>query len=90
MDEFRGNHFFLTGFGYQHQISQLPALLGGKIFLIAWYDFGSAFDDPDSIDVNHEGSAGLIMDTKLGPFSIIGSYGEQGKGNVYFAFGKFL
>jgi hypothetical protein len=30
------------------------------------------------------------MDTRLGPFSLIGSFGEGGRGKVYFSFGKFF
>jgi len=40
--------------------------------------------------IRQQGSAGLIMDTKFGPFSLIGAYGEYGRGKIYFSFGKFF
>jgi NTE family protein len=88
--QFRGNHYFLTSLGYRHQVSQLPPLLGGKVYGVAWADAGSAFMDFDSRDVKYQGSAGLMMDTKLGPFSLIGAAGKGGDVKVYFAFGKFF
>ena len=89
-DEFRGNHYLLGSFGYRHEISRLPPLFGGKVFAIGWYDAGGTFMDFDDARVRHQGSAGLIMDTKFGPFSLIGAYGEYGRGKIYFAFGKFF
>jgi NTE family protein len=88
--QFRGNHYFLTSLGYRHQIAELSPLLGGKVYGVAWADAGSAFMDFDSRDVKYQGSVGLMMDTKLGPFSLIGALGKGGDGKVYFAFGKFF
>jgi hypothetical protein len=30
------------------------------------------------------------MDTKVGPFSIVGTRGEAGRGKVYFSLGRFF
>jgi hypothetical protein len=89
-DEFRGNHYLLGSFGYRHQVSQVPPLLGGRIFAVGWYDAGGTFMDFNDPKIRQQGSAGLIIDTKLGPFSLIGAYGEYGRGKVYFAFGKIF
>lgn len=89
-DEFRGNHYVLISAGYLHQIGQLPPLIGGKAWLIGWFDTGSAFNDFNNIDYQNQGSVGLVVDTRLGPFSLIAAYGEGNKTNVYFSFGKFL
>lgn len=89
-DEFAGNHYFLISEGYLHQIGQLPPLIGGKVWLIGWVDTGSAFDDFNNIDYHTQVSAGLVVDTRLGPFSLIAAYGQGKKSNVYFSFGRFL
>ncbi len=89
-EEFRGNHYFLTSLGYQHHVSDLPPLWGGKIFAASWFDAGGAFQDLASPDVKYQGSAGFIMETRLGPFSLVGAVGKGGRGKVYFTFGRFF
>jgi len=88
--EFRGNHYFLSSLGYRHHISELSPLLGGKIYAIAWFDAGGAYMDFKSPVVQYQGSAGLMMDTKLGPMALIGAAGKGGRGKIYFSFGKFF
>jgi NTE family protein len=93
-DEFRGNQYALLSTGYLHQVYQLSPIIGGKIYAGGWVDFGGAFGGNFA---NNDGnryrtaiSAGVVMDTILGPFSLIGSYGEGGRGKIYFAIGKFF
>jgi NTE family protein len=93
-DEFRGNQYLLLSTGYLHQVYQLSPIIGGKIYTGGWFDFGGAFGGNFA---NNDGnryrgaiSAGIVMDTILGPFSLIGSYGEGGRGKIYFAIGKFF
>ncbi len=89
-DEFRGPHYAIATLGYHRRIYDLPTLLGGKIFATGWYDIGGAFTRLDAGQLRNQFSGGLIMDTRLGPFSLIGSFGEGGRGKVYFSFGKFF
>ncbi len=88
--EFRGNHYFLSSLGYMHQIGQLSPLLGRKIYGITWFDAGGAYQDFKSPVVQYQGTAGFIMDTKMGAVSILGAVGKGGKGQIYFAFGKLF
>jgi NTE family protein len=90
LEQFRGNHYFMSSLGYRHHISELSPLLGGKIYTIAWFDAGGAYMDFTSPIVQYQGSAGFIMDTKLGPLALIGALGKGGQGKVYFSFGKFF
>lgn len=93
-DELRVNHFFLGTAGYLHKLTQLPTLVGGNVYAGGWLDqTGSsggltALFDRQSLRAAL--SLGLVMDTKLGPFSIVGSYGEGGRGKVYFVLGRFF
>ena len=89
-DEFRGSHSFLGSLGYRHEIGNLSPFFGGKIYGIAWFDAGGAYADFRVPAVQYQGSAGLMMDTKLGSFSIIGAAGKSGAGKLYAAFGKFF
>ena len=89
-DEFRGNHYILAALGYLHPISELPPLLGGRINAIGWLDAGGAFRDFGDMQLRGEVNLGLVLDTRLGPFSLIGSYGEGGRAKIYFSFGRFF
>jgi NTE family protein len=93
-DEFRGNHYLLLSPGYLHQVSQLPSLLGGKVYAAGWYDFGGAFGGLNANTLNNRYrnaiSAGIVADTILGPVSLVGSFGEGGRGKIYFTVGKFF
>ena len=89
-DEFRGNHAIIGGLGYLRKVADMPPLLGEKISAGIWYEFGSAFDDWDEKDIFNSISAGLIVETILGPILVGGSYGEQGRTNFYFAIGRFF
>ena len=93
-DELRVNQYFLATGGYLHKISELPSLVGGNIYAGAWFDqlgtsggFTSQFD---SQQYRAAMSIGLVMDTKVGPFSIVGTRGEGGRGKVYFSLGRFF
>jgi NTE family protein len=93
-DEFRGNQYLLASTGYLRQVYKLPPLSGGKVYLGGWYDVGGAYG---GVGANTFGqryhqaiSTGLIVETILGPFSTIGSLSENGRGKVYFAFGRLF
>ncbi len=89
-DQFVGNNMVLFSAGYYYAIYDLPPLLGGKIWVAGWYGVGDAFNEWDEADYNNEGSIGLVMDTRLGPFGLVAAFGEGGAFNVYFSFGTFF
>jgi NTE family protein len=93
-DELRVDHYFLATAGYLHHFYQLPSLVGGSIYGGAWFDqmgtFGGFTSNFDSQRYRAALSAGFVMDTKIGPFSLVGSYGEGGRGKIYFALGRFF
>ncbi len=93
-DELRVNQYFLATGGYLHKINELPSLIGGNIYAGAWFDqlgtsggFTSQFD---AQQYRVAFSLGFVMDTKVGPFSIVGSRGEGGRGKIYFSLGRFF
>lgn len=93
-DELRVNQYFLATAGYLHKIYQLPSLFGGTMYAGAWFDqvgtSGGYTSQFDSQAFRAALSIGFVMDTKVGPFSIVGSRGEGGKGKVYFSLGRFF
>lgn len=88
--EFVGNHEVLISAGYYHSIFELPAIIGRHIWAIGWYDLGGAFDEFSDARYVSQGSLGVAMDTKVGPFALIFAYGQRGKSNIYFSFGNFF
>lgn len=93
-DELRVNQYFLATGGYLHKLSELPSLIGGNIYAGAWFDqLGSSGGFTPQFDSQRHRSAfslGFVMDTKVGPFSIVGTRGEGGRGKVYFSLGRFF
>ncbi len=93
-DELRVNEYFLATAGYLHKINQLPSLIGGNIYAGAWFDqlgtWGGLTSQYDSQRYRAAMSIGFVMDTKAGPFSIVGTRGEGGRGKVYFSLGRFF
>ena len=89
-DEFRGDHYLLSGAGYLHQLYRLPPLFGEKIYAGGWYEIGGAFDQLDSARYFSSFSAGIVVVTRLGPVALGGSLGESGRHKFYFSLGKFF
>jgi NTE family protein len=89
-DEFRGDNFLLGTAGYLRTMGRLPDFVGGSIYLGGWLEVGSAFDDFDAATFHTSFSAGLLMDTALGPFFFGGSVGEDGSTRFYFTLGRLF
>jgi NTE family protein len=89
-DEFRGDHAIIGGVGYLRKLADMPPLLGEKISAGAWYEFGSAFDNWDERQTFHSISAGIFVETLLGPIFVGGSFANEGRSNFYFAIGRFF
>jgi NTE family protein len=89
-DELRGDNYMLFGAGYLKGIGRLPDVLGGSIFLGAWVEAGSAFNDWDTKNWESDITGGAILETLLGPVFLGGSIGFQGGGRFYIALGPFF
>ncbi|HZN10552.1 MAG TPA: patatin-like phospholipase family protein [Blastocatellia bacterium] len=89
-DEFLGDHYLLGEAGYLRRLHRLPPLLGGSIFAGGWYDGGSAFNKFDEAKYQMSGTGGMIIETRLGPVFVGGSWAEGGRGKFYFALGRLF
>jgi outer membrane protein assembly factor BamA len=88
--EQRGDHFVeLTG-GYLQQASRLPDFLGGPIFLGAWLETGSAFDQWDDAEGAVHTSVGVVLDSLVGPVFAGYSTSFTGQRRVYFGIGQIF
>lgn len=89
-DQLRGDNYMLFGGGYLRGIGRMPDVLGGSIFLGAWIEAGSVFDDWDIQDWKSDITGGAILETLLGPVFLGGSVGFQGGGRFYISLGPFF
>ncbi len=90
VDEFRGSNYAFGGIGVLHSRQILPSLFGGKAYVGAWYEGGSAFERLGDANYRQSISTGVIVETPLGPLLFGGGFNENGKGRFFFSFGRFL
>lgn len=88
--EFRANNYLSGGVGFLHNPKFFPTFLGNKAYLGAWYEGGSAFERFNTINYRQSVTGGAVVETILGPIFFGGSYNENGRGRIYFSFGRFF
>ncbi len=89
-NELLTNQYYLFQGGYEYQLAELPALIGGKIMLIGGVDVAKAYDLPDASHHPTDAVAGMVINTFLGPLLVGGSVGDSGHRKLFFQFGKTL
>lgn len=88
--EFMGNHYGYASIGFRRDLYHLPQLLGDKIYWGGWYEAGSAFNDPSSVEVRGSLNVGIIADTIVGPVALAGSVSPTGQSRVNFLIGRLF
>lgn len=88
--ELVGRHYFYLSPGFMRRIGRLPDFAGGKIYAGAWIENGSAFERLNQAIYRTNLSTGLVMDTRMGPVFIGGSWSEGGRAKIYFAIGRLF
>ena len=78
VDEWRGDHLIFASTGYLREVGRLPDLLGGRVFLLGAFEAGSTFDQASTARVRGALTAGLLLETALGPVAATGSVGDGG------------
>ncbi len=89
-EEFRGSNYLQGTAGILTSPQSFPTIFGRKIYLGAWYDGGSMFEDFDAASYRQSVSGGAILDTPIGPIFLGGAVNENGKGQFYFSFGRIF
>ena len=87
-DEFRASNYIQAGGGFLYNPEIFPTFLGGKAYIGAWYEGGSAFERFGDANYRQSGSLGAILETPIGPFFVGTSINENGRGRFYFSFGR--
>lgn len=86
-NELRTNDYFLFRLGYEHQIYQLPSLLGKGVFATGAYEIGKVYSAPGASRLPNDFAAGLVMETILGPAFVGYSFGDAGHRKWFFQLG---
>lgn len=89
-EEFRASNYIQAGLGVLYNPEIFPTFLGGKAYVGAWYEGGSAFERFGNANYRQSVSGGAILETPLGPVFLGGSMNENGRGRFYFSFGKIF
>lgn len=89
-EEFRASNYIQAGAGVLYNPEIFPSFLGGKAYVGAWYEGGSAFETWRTANYRQSISGGAILETPLGPVFLGGSLNENGRGRFYFSFGKIF
>ncbi|MGC2731795.1 MAG: patatin-like phospholipase family protein, partial [Candidatus Sulfotelmatobacter sp.] len=88
--EFVGNHYVYSSFGFRREFYHLPQLVGGKIYWGGWYEAGSAFNDPSTVVVRGTFNLGVIAETIVGPIALATSVSPTGESRVNLSIGRLF
>jgi NTE family protein len=88
--EFAGNHYAYSSLGFRREFYHLPQFVGGKIYWGGWYEAGTVFDDPSTVEVRGTFNLGVIAETIVGPIALAGSVSPTGESRVNFSIGRLF
>ncbi|HEY0657373.1 MAG TPA: patatin-like phospholipase family protein, partial [Pyrinomonadaceae bacterium] len=88
--EFRGSNYLNGGFGFLREAFSAPPYIGGKLYFGGWYEGGSAFETLGAAKYRQSVTSGALLQTRIGPVFIGGSFAEGGRRKLYFSLGRFF
>ena len=90
-DEIRGSNYLLGVTGVLREWFRLPDVLGNNAYYGGWFEQGSAFDEWSDASYKTSLSAGIVLETLLGPVFVGYSHSvTDGGGRFYLALGPFV
>ena len=88
--EFRNSNYLRGGFGILRETFSAPAFIGGKLYFGGWYEGGSSFENFDAAKYRQSVTGGAVLETRIGPIFLGGSFAEGGRRKLYFSLGRFF
>ena len=88
-DELTGGNYLLFDGGYLRKVTRLPDVIGGNVYVGSWIETGSAWNKWDDKDWHTNVSAGIIVESLIGPIFAGGSFGK-GDGRFFVAIGPLF
>lgn len=89
-NELRGSNCAVANLGYFQEIGRFVEGAIGRLHAGAWIEHGAAFERLRSADFRTNVSAGLLLESPIGPVFAGVSLGEHGRYRVFFSLGRFL
>lgn len=89
-DEFRASNYAQIGGGFLYNPITFSSFLGGKVYVGAWYEGGSAFEKFRDAVYRQSVTGGTIVETPIGPVFLGTSINDQGRARIYFSFGRIF
>ena len=86
--EFRSSNYLRGGIGVLRQTFTAPAYIGGKLYFGGWYEAGSAFENFTRAKYRQSITGGALLETRIGPVFLGGSFGAGGRRKLYFSLGR--
>lgn len=87
---FQGGAFLYGTVGGLHRVAEFLPSLGGKIYLGAWMETGSAFENSARAQYHTSFTSGVVAETFLGTAFAGGSLTQEGSLSVYVALGRLF
>ncbi len=88
--EFRNSNYLKGGVGILRETFSAPAYIGGKLYFGGWYEGGSAFETQNTAGYRQSVTGGAVLETRIGPIFLGGSFAEGGRRKLYFSLGRFF
>jgi NTE family protein len=88
--ERRGDHYAVVTVGAAHALGRLPDFIGGPVFVAAWLENGSVFNDIDDADFQTHVAGGFVLDTLVGPVTVGTSVGFDGAFRIFIGAGRLI
>ena len=90
LNEILTDQYVFLRMGYLHQVAQLPAFLGGSVYLTGHYELAKSYGTWNSSGLPNDGALGIVVETLLGPMMMGGSIGDRGHRKLFFQLGKIF
>jgi NTE family protein len=90
INQFLVNQYFYFRLGYLHQIGELKPFLGGPVYFQAAYEIAKPYTLAGDSRLAMDGTAGIVLQTVLGPVLIGGAIGESGNRAWFFQLGRIF
>ncbi len=85
------NQYMLYQLGYLHQLAQLSPVLGNKIYFTTFYELAKPYGTRNGISsFPMDGTAGIVVESFVGPILFGGSWGDSGHRKIFFTLGRIF
>ena len=88
--EWRGSNYLYGNAGYLHEVARVLEGVVGRVYVGGWVEHGAVFEHVDTVRPTTNLSGGLIMETAIGPASVMGSVDRRGRYRFYLGLGPLL